>query len=442
MDLKALNAKYKNEAFQVRRDATGRATKQERQRVFQLIMTAAKDCGEPFPEVLAAQWALESSWGRAESGRNNLFGIKARKGEAATAVVTHEEDSHGRREQITDRFRDYESVVEGIKARVDLMRRNPAYAKHGYFTASTPRRAVQALKAAGYATDGSYVPSIVGVISGMGLDPDRLVVAQQPPSAIAAIPVLSRPGDNMTAGPKSKDLTTLMSKVILSPNEIAEARTLITRVVDSKMREDLYLQLQSKVPYHNQRNNASTERGKDIGDGMCNLTSLAMALETLGIDNPEPENFEQFEDYLEALRVRNKLPDRTEMSGWGGVAKAMGVTYKIVGGDVVKGHNGKYGTAWWREHVLPELRQGSSATMSITGHIVRLQDVREDGLVVDDPFGISRLDAGKGRGWSKVNKNTGPDSKEMVGAVGSDVLWTWPEVEQHVMHWIAIFSRR
>ncbi len=440
--LSDLSQKYPDTSFVVRRSASGVASKLERQRAFNIVIAAARDCGEPFPEVLAAQWALESSWGRIESGKNNLFGIKARRGEPSTEVVTHEEDSRGQRERTTARFRDYDSVVEGVMARVELTRRNPVYAQHGYFTATTSRQAVQALKAAGYATDGGYVQLIVGVLKSMGCDVDKPVVVRQavrPPSPGVEIDTLPK---QKSVAPKNNNLSTLMSKETLSVEEVAEARLLIERIDDVQSRGDIYLQLQGKIPYHNQRNNASTERGKDLGDAMCNLTSLAMALETLGIDNPEPEHFPQFEDFLEALRVRRELPARTAMDGWGGVAKAMGAHYQLVGGDVVTGHTGQYGAAWWHKHILPELRQGKAVTMSITGHIVRVQGVEEEGLVVDDPYGISRLDAGKKRGWRKTNRNTGPESDEMVGAVGNDALWNWQEVAQHTMHWIAVFSKR
>jgi hypothetical protein len=40
------------------------------------IYAAAKSAGAKYPEVVAAQWALESSWGKHTSGTNNYFGLK------------------------------------------------------------------------------------------------------------------------------------------------------------------------------------------------------------------------------------------------------------------------------------------------------------------------------------------------------------------------------
>ena len=40
------------------------------------IEAAARAGGAKFPEVVAAQWALESAFGTVTSGKNNYFGIK------------------------------------------------------------------------------------------------------------------------------------------------------------------------------------------------------------------------------------------------------------------------------------------------------------------------------------------------------------------------------
>ena len=40
------------------------------------ILEAARVAGAKFPELVAAQWALESNYGKLVSGRNNFFGLK------------------------------------------------------------------------------------------------------------------------------------------------------------------------------------------------------------------------------------------------------------------------------------------------------------------------------------------------------------------------------
>lgn len=49
-----------------------------------------KKAGAKYPEAVSAQFALESGWGRALSGKFNFFGIKAAKGESATYHNTQE----------------------------------------------------------------------------------------------------------------------------------------------------------------------------------------------------------------------------------------------------------------------------------------------------------------------------------------------------------------
>ena len=45
-------------------------TKEQREK-FMEIRNAAKAAGIAHPEIIAAQWALESGWGKSESGRHN-----------------------------------------------------------------------------------------------------------------------------------------------------------------------------------------------------------------------------------------------------------------------------------------------------------------------------------------------------------------------------------
>jgi hypothetical protein len=42
------------------------------------VQTAGRHFGAKFPEVVAAQWALESSWGKHTSGTHNYFGLKGK----------------------------------------------------------------------------------------------------------------------------------------------------------------------------------------------------------------------------------------------------------------------------------------------------------------------------------------------------------------------------
>lgn len=234
------------------------------------------------------------------------------------------------------------------------------------------------------------------------------------------------PTANDTGTGQASELDTLMAKERLTTDEIRRARELIDQETDDARRGELFQSLQSKVEYHSQRDNASTADGKKIGDVMCNLTSLAMALTYLGVQNPDPSK--QFEDVLEEIRVKKKLPARTLADGWGGVANELGATVEFIGWSIVKGQD------WYQANVSPALSAGNAVMASITGHIVRLQAVTPAGLVADDPFGNVKLTKGEGHKWDETNSDKNPNA-------GEDSVWPWSEVSEHSMLWIAKISK-
>ena len=133
---------------------------------FQNIMDIAAKVGAPHPEVVAAQWALESAYGTKMSGKNNPFGQKAKANEPGTARRTREVLG-GRNQMITDRFKDYDSLEDAIRDHVNKW--NKKYTQAG----TTPLEAVSNIKAKGYATDPNYVNAVAGVIASNGIDPNQ-----------------------------------------------------------------------------------------------------------------------------------------------------------------------------------------------------------------------------------------------------------------------------
>lgn len=124
-------------------------------------------------ELILAQAALETGWGRHEittrngSNSHNLFGIKAGshwKGET-TDIVTHEY-INGRRMQVVDTFRVYESFEHAFTDYASLIGQNPRYA--GVVQAPTAEQAARELQRGGYATDPRYADKLVAVMNSMG----------------------------------------------------------------------------------------------------------------------------------------------------------------------------------------------------------------------------------------------------------------------------------
>ena len=224
-------------------------------------------------------------------------------------------------------------------------------------------------------------------------------------------------------------------KARLAPEEIRAVRASIAQERDESVRGDRYEELQSCVIYASQRDNQARDpsggKVETKGGNMCNLTSLSMALSYLGIANPKPNM--QYEDALEVLRQERQLPDRTTAKGWGGVAQALGARVTFIGdGSVTQGRD------WWEANVRqPHLRKGAGAIMSIGGHIVRVQAVTEQGLIVDDPYGRCRLLPGEAGAWKYALYNEYDTSGQTAG---EDTLWPWADVAQHTMRWVAAIA--
>ena len=142
------------------------------------VYEAAKSAGDPWPELTASQWALESGWGKHQSGKNNFFGIKARGNEPHSVHRTREV-VNGKDIWINDKFRDFETPEQGILAKIDKW-------TYKVKTAKTARQAVEQLQLGPgkpipnskdtshgvYATDPNYVNTIVDIMKRQGVDVD------------------------------------------------------------------------------------------------------------------------------------------------------------------------------------------------------------------------------------------------------------------------------
>jgi len=123
------------------------------------------------PEVLLAQAALESGWGRhvmrGPDGASsyNLFGIKAGpdwQGERLTATTLEYRDGVARKEQAV--FRAYDSFAASFGDYADFLQGNPRY-REALSQADDPRAYLQSLQDAGYATDPGYAAKIGAILA-------------------------------------------------------------------------------------------------------------------------------------------------------------------------------------------------------------------------------------------------------------------------------------
>lgn len=133
---------------------------------FQNMYLLAKEAGAKFPELVAAQWQLESAGGTAVSGTNNFFGMKALGGESSTLKAT-QEVINGQTITTSANFKNYRTPYEAVE---DLVQRWYMDYKsyRGVNNASSAAQAAQMLRDQGYATDPQYVQKLIRVMADNG----------------------------------------------------------------------------------------------------------------------------------------------------------------------------------------------------------------------------------------------------------------------------------
>jgi flagellum-specific peptidoglycan hydrolase FlgJ len=119
------------------------------------IEAAARAAGAKFPEVVAAQWALESAFGTATSGKNNFFGIKG----TGTVKTTWEDYGNGP-VTIKASFKDFATPYDCVEHLVDQWYKDYKGYK-GVNRATSREDCAYLLKREGYATDPIYAQKLI-----------------------------------------------------------------------------------------------------------------------------------------------------------------------------------------------------------------------------------------------------------------------------------------
>lgn len=126
---------------------------------WQGVANLAKAEGAKWPQLVAAQWALESDWGKRPSGAHNYFGLKGLKGatRTTTEVIGGEEVST---EAV---FLDFDSLAASVRYLVGRWYRDwDGY--EGINRAATIEQAAAQLKTQGYATDPRYDDKLLDLV--------------------------------------------------------------------------------------------------------------------------------------------------------------------------------------------------------------------------------------------------------------------------------------
>jgi hypothetical protein len=141
-----------------------------------------KDAGTGFvlPSVCIGQAALETGWGGSAlmTTANAFFGIKATaswKGKIYSSA-TKECYNNANYTTITAAFRAYDTPAESIKDYYDLITGSTRYA--AAVNVTDAKTAITAIKNGGYATDPSYITSVMSIINGNNLTQYDTVVTE------------------------------------------------------------------------------------------------------------------------------------------------------------------------------------------------------------------------------------------------------------------------
>ena len=120
------------------------------------------------PDILLAQAALETGWGR-HIHANNLFGLKDLSFDPGASIAETTEVENGKNKKVKALFEDFDSPIESMLAYIALIRLSPRYHK-AWLLRKDPRKYFKALQEAGYATDPEYARKCLAVLRSLPAD--------------------------------------------------------------------------------------------------------------------------------------------------------------------------------------------------------------------------------------------------------------------------------
>lgn len=157
------------------------------------VKEAAADAGAKYPELVAAQWALESAWGKSTSGTHNYFGLKGEGTKRKTQEVIN-----GKTVTITAGFIDFDNLGQCVQYLVDRWYKDFKQYK-GVNNAPSVEAAAKELVKQSYATDPDYAEKLMRLVkeeeeSKLINVLDEAPVEAKPvkPATVAGKPVLFR----------------------------------------------------------------------------------------------------------------------------------------------------------------------------------------------------------------------------------------------------------
>lgn len=235
------------------------------------VCRIASDAGAKYPELVAAQWALESAWGKNVSGKNNVFGIKGK----GTKVKTTE-FINGKEVIVYDEFMDFANITECIQYLVERWYRDYQNRYMGVNRAKDRNAAAKMLVSEGYATDPLYAEKLIKLMD------SNAVNTQAPTPAVQSISL--------------KDAAKWYNE---QPHQIVAWDQLQASLTKSQLdqftlnyrKEPVKSRFPLNVPYFYQRDSKTGH-----GERSCQSSAIAMVLKYL-----DPSLIKDDDDYLNTV---------------------------------------------------------------------------------------------------------------------------------------------
>jgi len=147
------------------------------------VQAAAKAAGAKYPECVAAQWALESSWGKHTSGKHNYFGLKG-----PGSTVNTQEFINGKWITINAGFINFPDLYTCVCYLVDRWYKDYGRYK-GVNRAKDRNECAQLLVQEKYATDPDYSKKLMQIMDRqLNYVVDKPVVSGEPAQSQAFNP--------------------------------------------------------------------------------------------------------------------------------------------------------------------------------------------------------------------------------------------------------------
>ena len=153
------------------------------------ITQAAASSGAKFPELVAAQWALESGFGKYSAGTFNYWGIKA-TGRSPGTLKTTQEFINNEWITIEARFQNFASIQEAVDYLVARWYKDFGKTYKGVNRAATRDEAAKLLVIEKYATDPTYSSKLISLLNQYAPNGAKLA---SPPPAVKEVTYLELP---------------------------------------------------------------------------------------------------------------------------------------------------------------------------------------------------------------------------------------------------------